>query len=274
MSTKPAEEYIFKCKTTDAYIFKIMIELLHNNVKTACFELTPKSITLRMMDSNRRTLIDLALQSENFKMYYFSPSIENQNINIGVNLNHFYKMLKSVKKKDTLILFITEDKMSDLGIQIIPKDFSRITTSYVKIQNIQNLEIALPEGYERSILVSSNEFSKMCKDMFSMSNNITITTNRYSIGFMCNVGSVYSREVVLGDTEADTNNPSAPYQDDYDTEQLSRINKISGLYSSMTIHCGKSTPLLINTKVGILGNISIFIKSRKQIDDENLQVDC
>jgi len=109
--------------------------------------------------------------------------------------------------------------------------------------------------------------------MFSMSNNITITANKYSIGFMCNVGSVYSREVMLGDTEGEHDDCYTPYQDDYDTEQLSRINKISGLYSSMTIYCGKSTPLLINTKVGILGNISIFIKSRKQIDDELLQTD-
>lgn len=269
---KNYSDFIFRCKTTDAYIFKIMIELLHNNIKTACFELSPKTLTLRMMDSNRRTLIDLVLKAEHFNMYHFSNSLEAQSINIGVNLNHFYKMLKSVKKKDTLVLFIMEDKMSDLGIQIIPKDMTRITTSFVKIQNIQNLEIALPEGYERSILVSSNEFSKMCKDMFSMSNNITITTHKYSIGFMCNVGSVYSREVVLGDTESDSLDPSSPYQDDYDTEQLSRINKISGLSSSMTIHYGSNTPLLINSKVGILGNISIYIKSRRQIEDETLQL--
>jgi hypothetical protein len=79
------QDYIFRCKTSDAYIFKIMIELLHNNIKTACFELTPKSITLRMMDSNRRTLVDLNLLAENFSMYYFSPTIESQNINIGIN---------------------------------------------------------------------------------------------------------------------------------------------------------------------------------------------
>jgi proliferating cell nuclear antigen len=261
------KEYIFRCKTTDAYIFKILIELLHNNIKTACFELTPRHITLRMMDSNRRTLIDLILYAENFNMYFFSPSIDSQNINIGINLNHFYKMLKSIKKKDTLVLFITDDKMSDLGIQIIPKDFSRVTTSYVKIQNIQNLEIALPEGYDRSILVSSNEFSKMCKDMFSMSNTITITTKKYSIGFMCNVGSVYSREVMLGDTETDGGGDLG-IEDNYDTEQLSRINKISGLFSSMNINCGANTPFLISTKVGILGKIGIYIKSRRQIEDE------
>lgn len=265
------DDFLFKCKTNDAYIFKILIELLHNNIKTACFELSREKIILRMMDSNRRTLINLNMFSENFNMYHYSKNLEADSINIGINLNHFYKMIKSVKKKDTMVLFIEEEKITDLGIQIIPKDFSRITTSYVKIQNIQNLEIALPEGYERSILVSSNEFSKMCKDMFSMSNNITISAKKYSIGFMCNVGSVYSREVILGDTESFSEDPT--YQDDYDMEQLSRISKISGLSSNMTIQCGKNTPLMITSKVGILGTITIFIKSRRQIEQESIQND-
>jgi len=266
--------YLFRCKTTDAYIFKILTELLHNVIKTACFEITPTKISLRMMDSNRRTLVDLNLKAENFNLYYFSEAIEGQVLNIGLNMNIFYKMLKSIKKRDQLILFIEEKHSLDLGIQIVPKDFfSRLTISYVKIQNIQNLEIALPERYEQSILVASNEFSKMCKDMFNMSNNITIAAKKYTIGFMCNVGSVYSRHVLLGDTEAQkaTLDSSEDFSEDYDTEQLSRILKISGLHQNINIHCKKNMPLLMTSRVGIIGDIQIFIKSRKQMDDESLQ---
>lgn len=63
--------YLFRCKTTDAYIFKILTELLHNVIKTACFEITAKGISLRMMDSNRRTLIDILLKSEKFQFLLF-----------------------------------------------------------------------------------------------------------------------------------------------------------------------------------------------------------
>lgn len=265
--------YLFRCKTTDAYIFKILTELLHNVIKTACFEITPKKISLRMMDSNRRTLIDLVLKSENFNLYYFSETIEGQVLNVGLNLNHFYKMLRSIKKRDQLVLFIEENKSTDLGIQIVPKDFSRLTISYVKIQNIQNLEIALPDVYNHSILVSSNEFSKMCKDMFNMSHNISIVARKYTIGFLCNVGSVYSRQVILGDNEAQKMEGESPndFTEDYDTEQLSRILKIAGLHCNINIHCSKNMPLLMTSKIGIIGEIQIFIKSRKQLDDESLQ---
>ena len=273
--TAVGEEYIFRCKTTDAYIFKILTELLHNIIKTACFEITPEKIRLRMMDSNRRTLIDLILWSTNFNMYYFSPNIENKILNIGVNLNHLYEMLKSIKKRDQLFLFIREDNVSDLGIQIIPKDLSRITRAYVKIQNIQNLEIALPETYGHSIMVSSNEFSKMCKDMFNMSNTISITTRRYSISFLSNVGSVYSREITLGENDTTLESlqktDNGVFTEDYDTEQLSRILKIAGLFPTMTIRSKENMPLHISSRIGILGDISIFIKSKRQIEDEVIQ---
>jgi hypothetical protein len=36
----------------------------------------------------------------------------------------------------------------------------------------------------------------------------------------------------------------------------------------MNINCGANTPFLISTKVGILGKIGIYIKSRRQIEDE------
>lgn len=264
-------QYLFRCKTSDAYIFKILSELLHNVIKTACFQINQQKIALRMMDSNRRTLIDIELLSENFNLYYLSESIEGQTFNIGLNMNHFYKMLKSIKKRDQLMLFIEEKQSLDLGIQIVPKDFSRVTISYIKIQNIQNIDIAIPEKYEHSILVSSSEFSKMCKDMFNISNTISITAKKYTIEFTTNVGSIYSRHVILGDSETDSlKDSSIEYlSDDFDTEQLSRIFKVAGLNVNMQIHCKNDMPLLITSKIGILGNIQIYLKSRKQINDES-----
>ena len=121
-------EYLFKCKTNEAYVLKILMELLHHTVKLACFQISPTGIYLRMMDSNQKLLIDCELKSENFSLFYFNKTIENQTINIGVNLNHFYKMLKSIKKRDSVCLYIEAGKTSDLGIQIIPKDFCSLNS--------------------------------------------------------------------------------------------------------------------------------------------------
>jgi proliferating cell nuclear antigen len=251
---------LFRCKIHDAYILKILIELLQNNIKTGCFAISQQHISLRMTDSNYRSLFDVKIDAENFNMYSFHSETP---INIGVNLNHMYKMMKSIKKKDSLLLFIDMEKQQDLGMQIIPKDQSRLTTSYIKIQNIQNLEIELPSFglYQHHILVSSNEFAKMCKDMVNISNTMTINAMQYSVQFLCDVGSVYSKDVILGET--DSTDTRVYFTDDYNTEQFARILKISGLQTSLAFHFSQDIPLWISSKIGNIGNINIFIKSKK-----------
>ena len=151
---------IFKAKSQEAYCIKILAELLANNIKTGCFVVDESGISLCMMDHHRTILIDLNLVSENFSNYKFNAP---KKMYIGINLNHFHKMLRSIKKKDSIELFIDEKSPNDLAIKVIPKENNRVSTSFIKIQNVQNLDIDLPTGYSKPIIVSSSEFQKMSK---------------------------------------------------------------------------------------------------------------
>ena len=42
---------LFKAKSNEGYIIKILAELFQHNIQTACFVVSKKGITLRMMDS-------------------------------------------------------------------------------------------------------------------------------------------------------------------------------------------------------------------------------
>lgn len=259
----------FKAKTQEGYSIKILAELLQHNLKTACFEIDKNGVKLRMTDTQKRILIDLQLDYENYSIYKYKLSEKSY---LGINLNHFHKMLKSIKKKDSIVLFINDIAMSDLGIEVLPKEKNRVTTSYVKIQSIQNLDIELPEGYEKPIIVPSNEFQKMIKDMTNISNTIGIISKNYQIKFVCDAGSVYKREVVFGETDDDDDDDyddTEEYSDEFDTEQLSRIIKMAGLYPTMQIYVKKGLPLLFQTNVGGLGKIRIYIKSKKQMEERN-----
>jgi len=265
------DRYIFRCKTTDAHILKILFKLLHNNIKTACFSITAAGIALCMTDSNRRTLLKLDMMAKDFNLYQMN---ENEAvINIGVNVNHMYKLLKSNKKKDSIVLFIREDAPSDLGIQVIPKDHSRVANSSIRIQNIQNLEIMVPEGYTNNLLVPSSEFCKVCKNMLTMSNTITISAIRDAVRFVCNLGSVYSREEILGENVDEEAFENPFFQDDFDTEQLQRIIEVTGLSNNLNIHCNKGLPLYIETRIGNLGALSLYVKSRRQLEEEQLHAE-
>ena len=263
---------IFKARTNNAYTIKILAELLQNNIKTACFEIDINGISLCMMDHHRTILIQVLLESENFSLYKFKLK---DKLFLGINLNHLHKLLKSIKKKDSLQIFINDDSPTDLGIKVIPKENNRITTSYIKIQGIQTLDIDIPTGYGKPIIVPSSDFQKLCKDMSHIGNSIIVISKNFHIRFKCNAGGVMKRHVDFGETfdsdddEDDSGDNHIEYNAEFETEQLHRITKIAGLSINTQIYCRKGLPLLFKASIGTLGKISIYIKSKDLIENEN-----
>lgn len=264
----------FKSKTSEAYLIKVLAELLTNNLKIGCFLLDASGIKLTQFDNHRHTLVDMRLDSENFSIYRYKKS---EKIQLGLNLNHFHRMLKSIKKKDSLQLFILEGQETELGIKTIPKENNRITTSGIKIQNIQNLEVVLPTGYASNpIIVSSSEFQKMCKDLCNIgSPNITVCAKQFNIEFTADADGILKRKVILGETinseegdEDDLENDEK-YTATFSSEQFSRITKLAGLSSNLQIYTANSDlPLLFRSNIGSLGKISVYVKSNEIIENE------
>ena len=96
-----------------------------------------------------------------------------------------------------------------------------------------------------------------------------VTAKNFQIIFHCNAGGILKRTVQFGEEEIDEDStePATEYCQDFLTEQLCRITKLSGLSSNMQIFPGK--PLLFRSNVGSIGKISIYIKSKEQMESEN-----
>jgi proliferating cell nuclear antigen PCNA len=262
----------FKCKTGEAYQIKVLAELLTNNLKTGCFEVNENGLYLRMFDQPRKTLVDLSLLAENFALYKIK---KDDKFCIGLNLNHFHRILKSIKKKDSLQLFINSDDNTELGIKTIPKENTRVTTSGIKIQNIQNIDSDVPTGYGKPVIVPSPDFQKMCKELSSIgSTNIRVESRGFHIDFVADADDILKRKVRLGesddsDNESESTSQTNVYQSTFTTDQFTRINKIAGLSNTIQIFPGSSTlPLLFRSSVGSLGKISVYIKSKELIEKE------
>lgn len=268
---------IFKAKTNEAYIIKILAELLSSNIRTGCFEISKSEIKLRMFDFHRKTLIDLKLIGEKFNVYKYSHSEDT--LSVGVNLNHFFKMLRSIKKKDSLELHIEKDNPTELIITTIPKENTRKTKSGIKIQTIQNLDIEIPGGYTNPILITSCDLQKMCKDLnYIGGTNIEVFSKNKYIEFSANADDILKRTVCFGDEDSeddedsDSSNYSSTveYKSNFTMEHFFRIHKITGLSSSILVYPSKmQLPLLFKSDIGSIGRISVFIKSKEMIEYEN-----
>ena len=268
---------VFKAKTGEAYQLKVLAELLTNNLKTGCFEFSEDGISLRQCDTHRRTLIDLDLPSENFCLYRFKH--QSNKMFLGLNLTHFHRMLKTIKKKDSLQVLI-EEGTNDLALKAIPKENTRITTSKIKIQSVQALDIEIPEGYGKPVIVSSSEFQKMAKEMLGIGNLVRVTAKDFHICFDCDAGGgVYQKSVEFGesehsDEESDSDEDQAEeFSAEFATDQLTRIAKIAGLSTTMQIFPAVGLPLLIRSRVGSLGHVSIYIKSKEQVEEDDKDYD-
>ena len=62
------------------------------------------------------------------------------------------------------------------------------------------------------------------------------------------------------------------YEEVFDTEHISRILKISGLHSSLNLTFEDKMPFNITSKIGSLGTISLYLKSKKQIEEEQFSM--
>lgn len=261
----------FKCKTGEAYKIKVLAELLVNNLKTGGFQISEDSITLRSFDNPKTTLVDMVLWT---KDKFMAPKYnhDESTFQMGLNLNHFHKMLKSIKKKDSLQLFIKSDKPTELKIKTIPKENTRITTSSINIQNIQILQNDLPTGYGNNIIVPSTEFQKMCKDLGNIgSNTIRVSSKGHRISFSADNDGILSRKVEFGDvdnvdSDSEEEKDEVEYNGTFSMDQISRIIKITGLSTTMQIFPGTADlPIAFKSNIGSLGEITIYIKSEELI---------
>ena len=255
--------YLFYAKTSDAYHIKILCELLSNNIKQGCFRLDDDGIHLCSMDSNKKILIDIFLDKDKFVS--FKNLIGRKHL--GFNLSHLFKMLKSIKKKDSLHLFIKADDEFKFGLKVLPKENTRTSTSYITIQRVQELEIEKPDSskYLNKVTINSNEFSKMLKDINSISNITKIVIYDELISFKCSIDGILDKEIEFGDS--DIYEPTVVlYNQTFYTEQLFRLSKISGLSNKLNIYAG--TPLKLKTDIGCIGTLSLYIKSNEEIEKE------
>lgn len=263
-------EYVFRAETTEGYAVKTVCEILHNNFKTVCFEIDRTGIKIRTMDNHRIILVNVFMNGDDFQIYQFN---RKEPLLIGVNLVHLQRMLKGIKKKEDLHLFIKADAPNQLGIEVCPKE-GYPTQSDITIQPVQRIEIDLPEGYGKSIIINSGEFQKMIKGLDCISSQISIESSNGKITFSGNTGGVMKKSVSFGkplssvDSEEEDDDK---YVGLFDTSQLKKVLKLHALSDTIQIYTKKDMCLYLRSRVSKIGEISIFIKSKDNIrnDDGN-----
>ncbi len=249
--------YKFRCKTPSGYIFKSLADLLQINVTKTCLRISASGIKMRTVDTSMKLLLDLDLKADNFSVFEFS----GQPIEVGLNTSHLFKIVKNIRKKDSIEFRIRESSTDMLEILVIPKEGNRVSSAQIKVLNWQSLDIEIPEGYERPVIVATSEMQKLVKDLSLISDKIVITSTGGLLTFSSTVDKIYNKTIQFG--EATTSASEDIISDEFENHQLSSITKISGLARNVSIYMLDKQPVYIKIYLDTLGTLGVYLRGMR-----------
>jgi len=265
------EDYLFYASTDEAFIYKILTEVLQNCLTDICFNITPESISLVTVDNKTPPTIEvqLVLHKDKFEEYKCdSPFV------VTLNLQHKYKMLKNIKKKDS-ISFVISKNCDTFGIITRQQDTSTPIVSYIQIQKIQVFEYDIPTGYGHPTIIPSSVFQKTCKEMNNIGKILKISKSRGVLTFTSELENMYMRSYSIGKLQSDDGTiDEEEYSDNFMTKTITQFIKATSLCPKIRIYTdyggefAKNLPLRLSFDVGTLGTLDIYIKSKTCLDKQ------
>lgn len=276
--------YIFFAEAVKGYTFKITIDSLAIAMQRTDFNITDEGIFCRSADEAEQILYDIEFPRDNF-----IPFKCKQNITFSVNLKHLQKMVRSVKKKDSIVIYIKEKETDRLYISVKPssppnsKYNAKAETVFVTISIKMESEysnLALPEiyvnehgkeinvyGHPKTIIAS--EFQKM-KKMTTLERYVIIKLQKENyISFCSDNGKLYGSHLEFGELSPD----EEIYEANFHMNIFSLLMKLPGLCKLMNFYSPviPRYPLKIKMTAENLGRITIYIKDAVQIAFEQTE---
>jgi hypothetical protein len=289
----PAHSY-FRAKTSNGYYIKILVEMLQSIICEVPLILSPRGIEFCVFDEHELMAINLNLRYDKFDEF-----VSTQTQTVGVNLKNLHSMLKNTKKKASITFFIDPDPTSEhygyLEVTVTPNTTSGKTSiTYLRIQIVMSLPIELPTNYGTADIIKTAEYKDACRDMKSTGSIITLIATRESIHFLCKgADDLFIREDTFprmnrveylgGDDEADRVRERVKkkgkaacdankhiFKEDFTTKLFGFMSKSIGLAKNMQLYISPNEPLKFEMDVGNLGQLEVYMKSNRQVEEELL----
>lgn len=263
---------LFKLKTTESHTFKTLAELLASCIKNAAFVINSAGLRLTCVDNKSsagNTCFDLKLPSKNFLEFYFNPAYAKSEFTMGLDLVNFYKILKTIKKKDVLIFEIDEQEPQKLTI-VIQQSFeaeANAMRSSVQIISVPADSSPSLEYEQRPTVCGAKEFARI-RTFHKVDSVISQQFGQGWCTFSTSNGTIVSKSLLFGAKNHQGN--QVVYDQKFESETLTQLVKIAGISQIIRIFHEPELPLKIEIDVGPLGSLAIYIKSLELLEIEKL----
>lgn len=169
-----------KLKFSNADNLKYLINGLKNVSESINFKFLKDGIEIKGLDNSKSALIDAFLHESYFETYQYQ-----KDINFGIFLESFWKILKSIRKNDTAELYIPK---SEDFLKITLENNTRKGVFKLKAIDLEPESVSIPPiDYDNKMSIFSNKFYHMISDLHQFeSKDIKIFTKDENILFGIN----------------------------------------------------------------------------------------
>ena len=187
---------IFEFQTVQTSVFKNIFEALKDIVRELNLVVSPDGIKAIAVNETHTVLSSLSLPRENFESY---ECIET--INIGLDLDYFYKIIKTISNSDILTLFVLEEDRNTLGIKVSNPDLNTFTNYKLRLMDVSVSNINIPTvEFDTEVSLYSSQFQKIIKEMNGLAKCVEIKAVGNELMFSCK-GLFSERDTVIMENE-------------------------------------------------------------------------
>lgn len=199
------KDSLFWAEAAKGHIFKVLVDALAS-IPRGSFNLNKDAILHRNSDEHNGLLFDVILERENFRAY---KCLDQKTISL--NQKHLQKLLRNVKKKDSVTLCIMKDEPNVLQIRVKPegtsaskKTSSRSETNKLVFQEEPYYDpLGLPEGgYSYPMIIEAADFQKI-KRLTSLGKIINVKMQRNNYLAFLSDADVFASKIECGEILAD-----------------------------------------------------------------------
>ncbi len=254
-----SENYIMYLRTVQSSAFRVLIEALKEILTDTNLEFDGENIKVIAMDPSHTVLVHLKLNSDKFEQYYCPNKLL-----LGINTINLFKLIKALQNNDILTLFVEKNNTNQLGIRMENGEANQITQYKMNLMDLNQENIQIPPiQFESVITLPSNNFQKICRDMFNLSDNIEITSYDQQITFKCK-GDIADQETTIGKS----NTSGLEFSNTHNTEIIQGIfslkylvlfTKCTNLSGSIELYLKNDYPLIIRYQVANLGEVKLCL---------------
>jgi len=218
-------------------------------------------IRILALDDHKTLMVYVKLNANEFTEFYVKYPVYD----IGLDLTHLDKFLKSVEKDSIMTISIDEDDDQYIVFQLQNSVKSNSSAYKQRLLDIDNEQKKIPQetNFEMSVMMETQEFRKICSDMNQFSEYVEIRCTSKEITFKCQGDSnalikTYKNSengVKILTTKNIKSNTIV--QAIYNLKHLVTFGKCVNLCNEMQLFLKNDYPLFIHYTVGSLGKMLV-----------------